>query len=80
MEYDVTFDTADDAMDRLRKENDILKKEYRLLYEAFKARLEDDKGKKMYYIDKNPKDLNDIKTVENSIKQARIRTLGVEGE
>ena len=75
LEYEQAFEQPNDAMDRLRKDYDDLVKEYGLLYVSYMDRLENDKKKTIYYIDKNPKNLADIETVRLSIKTARKRAL-----
>jgi len=85
LEYDYQFESSQDGYDRLdakyeklRIDYELLKKEYIILYNALMGHLDEAKKRKLYHIDRNPKELNDIKMTEDSIKQARVRTLGKE--
>ena len=93
LEYDLSYDEPDDAMDRLKENFDKVQLEYGALYvehkelraryvsmyEALLSRVENEKARKVYLIDKYQKENNDIDTELLGLKQTKRRDLG-EGE
>ena len=75
LEYDIQFESGDDAYDRLQEKYDRLVVRYLSLYDALQDHLKDEKERKVYLIDKYLKDNNDITTKVEGLKQTRKRDL-----
>lgn len=74
LEYDDVFENAQDAYDELKEKYDKLVIEYDVLYRALMGDLEESIKMKTHLIDRYQKDINDISTRQESIKQAKKRT------
>jgi len=88
-EHEDVFDNADDAMSRLQDKfdnmsiafdnlaefNSKLIVRYKSVCDMLRVHLEDDKGRKIYLIDKYQKDNNDISTKLEGLKQTMLRDL-----